>query len=162
FEGNVHVPELDRLAIEGGEPLPTTAPHRFYLASDEASVRAALDAIASTVYEEFPMLCDESCYARGCPSGQICSAGACRPDPCASSSCGSSQYCVDGACRRECVDGCGSHEVCRDGECVADPCAALGCANCVNGACPGDACRNDAGTLRACGAGRACTDGECR
>lgn len=168
---------MNELADAGGMPAAKTGPTRYYRADDSTALNTALDNIVKTLIagggDVGPgvEVCDDSCYAVGCPSGEICVAAACQKNPCASVSCEAGTYCyTDGhspgqcvkPCRASCAAGqrcirgecqtaackqpCESGQRCGSGgQCEADPaCFPVQCRNgqgCVGGACVDDPCR---------------------
>jgi hypothetical protein len=130
FGGGLSISEkqaLTQMADAGGKPAPT--PEKFYLADDADQLNKALADIFQVVRDEFGgMLCDDSCYANGCPNpGELCIRGNCSPNPCAGVSCGRDEYCytdgvMPGRCVRACVRGCPTGTRCDKGACIKDPC----------------------------------------
>jgi hypothetical protein len=133
FGGNLGAAEklnLNDMAKEGGEANPDPA-FDYYPAESEAALAMQLDRIIRTITgagDAGPnaVLCDDSCYTKGCPTGQICVQAVCQGNPCAGKTCGAGEYCYsDGttaSCVGTCTATCGAGSRCVRGECVADPC----------------------------------------
>lgn len=107
------------------------------------------------------------CNTFGCPSGELCVASECVPDPCLGVDCAAGCTnelgcsCNDGACVPNCDDTlCPEGQRCAtDGTCIPDVCAGVECdlfEACVEGACTQDPC-----ALISCRVGQVCTDGVC-
>ena len=159
---------MNKMAMAGQEPCTGAACNgqQFYAAEDDAGLQAAIDSISSQIFGEFGGLCDDSCYANGCPNaGEICVGGKCKLDPClsVSSTCAPGDYCYTdgnspGTCTRECPQSCAPGESCTLGGCLADPCLSVSCdasTYCKNGACLPAACKN-------CDPSLFCIDGVCK
>jgi hypothetical protein len=167
---------LNAFAVAGGVPNPD-ASLDYYPADNEQTLVASLDAILRTVTSGGDAggggsaLCDDSCYANGCPTaGQICAGGTCKANPCANITCPAGEYCQsDGSnasCAPTCVTPCEVGQRCILGKCQADPCgspcsagakcdAASG--QCVTDpACSGVLCKNHQGCF-----GGVCKDDPC-
>ena len=121
---------LNDMAKEGGESNPDPT-FDYYPAETEAALTMQLDRIIRTITgsgDAGPgsVLCDDSCYTKGCPTGQICVQAVCQANPCAGKTCGAGEYCYsDGttaSCVSTCSGSCGAGSRCVRGECVADPC----------------------------------------
>ncbi len=110
----------------------------------------------------------DSCYALGCPDGQICTetehGEECQADPCKDKICGAGQFCRQGECidscafvscpsTQRCIDGvcdrdlcggqCNADQICVNGKCLLDNCQGIKCDHgfvCDNGNCIGDPC----------------------
>ncbi len=165
---------LMRMAIAGGVQKqgcdagsPTSC---YYVANNATELQAALDAISQVVAGELGPSggCDETCYAQGCPSGQMCMNKACVADPCSGVQCASGQACVNGACNTFCTTTCATGKYCNSaGQCVDEiPCNG-GCDTagkrnqvCVNGACVEDYCSGATGNLK-CPSGTVCKRNNC-
>jgi MYXO-CTERM domain-containing protein len=90
------------------------------------------------------------CTDVGCPTGQICTEGVCKVNPCATVTCGEGQYCTDGKCVGLCPEGCAAGTRCVAGACQEDACANVACAGgqvcdpadrtCKTNKCPGVFC----------------------
>ncbi len=102
----------------------------------------------------------DSCYALGCPEGELCIENACTADPCTGVQCGAGEFCRGGQCVVSCATvACALDEVCVDGTCAADPCGGVQCEDgkvCVNGACINDPCQGVN-----CPFGQQCNAGRC-
>ena len=91
-------------------------------------------------------ICDDSCYALGCPKGQVCITEETNPephcinDPCGGKTCSGDTFCRGGGCVGTCKNGCSSTQKCENGNCVADKCAGKNCPN------AGDVCNPTDGT----------------
>ncbi|HEX2568485.1 MAG TPA: MopE-related protein [Polyangia bacterium] len=107
---------------------------------------------------------EDSCYGRGCPTGQVCRSGACEADPCLDKSCAADEFCRDGLCVRTCEGVyCPAGQSCQNGACVADPCGGKVCVQgevCQAGA-NGPSCVRDPCLNVSCGRGRVCQAGTC-
>jgi hypothetical protein len=160
--------DLNQLAVAGGKPRAADCDQQqcYYSANSAAELNAALSAIVSVVDGEFggATSCDDSCYAQGCPSGQICKSGACGADPCASVSCPSG-VCVEGQCQATCAEPCAVNQRCNNGQCVADVPCSPECTErnqiCVSGQCVENYCSGASATLQ-CPAGYECLDNGCQ
>lgn len=160
---------LNDMAKEGGEANPDPA-FDYYPAESEAALAMQLDRIIRTITgagDAGPnaVLCDDSCYTKGCPTGQICVQAVCQGNPCAGKTCGAGEYCYsDGtaaSCVGTCTATCGAGSRCVRGECVADPCETP----CASGRkCDQSTkqCQLDpACSSVICKAAQACRDGKC-
>ncbi len=163
---------LDQMARAGQVPNPDPS-YDFYPADSEAALLAAIDKIMVTITGgEFgtTFRCDDSCYSLGCPSGEICTQGTCKADPCQGKSCEEGKYCFtsggEARCESLCPISCGSGARCVLGQCVPDACG-VSCGsgqicdsstkNCVaDAACAGVVCKVPQG----CRAGK-CVDDPC-
>lgn len=166
---------LNDMASEGGEANPDASAD-YYAAESAAALSMQLDRIARAVTgagagSGASVTCDDSCYSRGCPSGQACLQAVCTANPCAITSCPAERYCYfDGktaSCLAVCTQTCESGSRCVRGSCVPDPCGAA----CPSGrkcdvasrqcqpdpACSGITCK----LTQACQAG-ACIDDPCQ
>ena len=159
---------LESMATAGG--LPDSDPqHKFYLASDAASLDAKLAEILHELVggdAGAPVLCEDGCYGEaGCPSGQVCIQNACQTNSCSGKGCDNSQHCLfDGKtsnCVADCLQPCPNGARCDNGRCVEDACG---------GPCqPAQKC--DTATSRCvadskcdnviCHSSQACYDGKC-
>jgi hypothetical protein len=167
FGSGVDPTTLNDLATAGGTARSGT--EKYYVANDTASLNTALDAIAQVASGELGAKpCDDSCYANGCPAGQICqqkfvsfgsvsmNLGECVADPCASKTCASDQFCRGGQCYYACTQGCAPGEVCKEGTCVSDPgpstCTPACDRNllCQGGRCIDDPCKSTAALFFDC------------
>ncbi len=125
---------LNQMADAGGLALSDPT-YRYYRAEDATALEQALATIVKSVIGGDAgtiATCEDGCYAKGCPSGQVCNQNACRANPCATMNCPSSQYCLptfyaNGMSKAECVDACRSPcpqtSRCDRGKCVVDPCS---------------------------------------
>jgi MYXO-CTERM domain-containing protein len=133
---------LNAMAAAGQPPLPDGGPARFYPATDDLTLAAALSDILSHASGEFgtSQSCDP-CADLTCGTGQRCVAGAtgpsCISDPCSGASCPAGDFCRpnDGGpeCLPTCTTACPSGEACVDGQCSPDPCALGSCRTCPSG-----------------------------
>lgn len=126
---------LNQMADAGGYPVTTDPNYRYYRAEDKTALEQALARIVKSVTggdAGVAETCEDGCYAKGCPQGQVCYKSDCRANPCASKTCPSSEYCVptfnaDGtataACVAACVHPCPVTSRCDKGQCVGDPCS---------------------------------------
>jgi MYXO-CTERM domain-containing protein len=138
---------------------------RFYAAESDTALSAAFDSIFASIVGEFNSLCDDSCYANGCPAGEICVQAACKTDPCASLDglCAPGDYCFTdgnsaGVCSHVCPI-CPTGQSCVNGVCTPDPCATASCVKgqmCQNGACVNDPCAKVS-----CDQNYLCKNGQC-
>ncbi len=139
---------------------------QYYSAESDASLQAAIDSIVGQIVGEFGGLCDDSCYANGCPNaGEICVQGKCKADPCASlrQTCAASDYCFTdgnspGSCTPTCPASCPTGQTCGLNGCATDPCAGITCDAsqfCKNGTCVASSCKT-------CDANLFCIDGVCK
>lgn len=119
---------LTELATAGGKPAAT--PEKFYVADNADQLNKVLAEILNVVAGEFGNgTCDDSCYANGCPVGQVCAQAECRPNPCAGLSCRAGEYCFTdgvkpGTCVKACAKPCEAGRRCVQGACVSDACGA--------------------------------------
>jgi von Willebrand factor type A domain len=137
----------------------------FYEASDAQQLEAALSQIVHVVSGELGgFSCDDSCYAQGCPAGQVCQNSQCAADPCAGVSCGEGSACVEGVCEQFCAQTCVGNQRCENGACVDDSACPGGCTGrnqtCVAGACVEDLCSSQGRTLE-CPATHICYKNAC-
>ena len=159
---------MNKMAMAGQVPCTGTAcaGQQYYSAEDDAGLQAAIDSISQQIIGEFGGLCDDSCYANGCPNaGEICVGGKCKLDPCITvrNTCAPGDFCyTDGAspgtCTRVCPTTCPPGESCGLGGCQPDPCAAMTCdaqSYCKNGACLPSHCAS-------CDQNLFCIDGVCK
>ncbi|MGQ0508173.1 MAG: vWA domain-containing protein, partial [Myxococcaceae bacterium] len=130
----------------GCDPAAANSLSCYYNATNASELQTALNAIQQAVNTELGTAggCDETCYAAGCTSGQICKQAACVADPCASVTCGPNEACVEGTCRKFCTTACALGHYCDNGTCKEEvPCAG-GCNGrnqiCVGGACVENYC----------------------
>ena len=121
---------MNQMADAGGVPTGDATYH-YYQAGDAASLDAALSKILVTISGELgSAMCDDSCYAVGCPNpGDKCIGRSCQKDPCAGVSCEAGQYCYTdgtspGACVAVCPAACAIGTYCDRGQCVPAPCGA--------------------------------------
>ncbi len=167
------LPAVDKMAMNdmanaGGVPCTgaTCNGQAYYAAEDAAGLQAAIDSISSQIVGEFGGVCDDSCYSNGCPNaGEVCVAGACKPDPCAAvrSTCAPTDYCYTdgtspGTCTPICPMTCAPGESCTTNGCALDPCASVSCDTasfCKGGTCVPSTCKD-------CAAGQICLDGACK
>jgi hypothetical protein len=158
---------MNQMADAGGVPCTDTTCNgkHFYAAESDSSLNAAFDQIFASIVGEFNALCDDSCYANGCPDGDICVQAACKPDPCASLAtlCAPGDYCfTDGTSAAVCAHPCplcATGESCTSGVCTPDPCATASCVKgqiCQNGACVNDPCAKVT-----CDPNYLCKNGQC-
>src|SRR6185295_18335366 len=82
---------LDSMAMAGG--LPDNDPaHKFYLASDQASLDTKLASILKQLLggdAGEPVLCEDGCYGNGCPGmNEVCINSQCKPNTCPTMTCG--------------------------------------------------------------------------
>lgn len=128
--GTTEKQNLNDMAKEGGEANPDPA-FDYYPAETEAALVMQLDRIIRSITgggDAGPgsVLCDDSCYTNGCPSGKVCVQAVCQGNPCDAKVCGSGEYCYSNgttaACVGPCNTSCGAGTRCVRGECVADPC----------------------------------------
>ena len=164
---------LNQMADAGGVPAMAAGAIRFYQADSATSLNAALDAIIKVVIKGSGdigggvTVCDDSCYVAGCPTGQLCSGGACQVNPCSTISCGLGEYCYTdgvsgtGACTSACWQSCPSGQRCILGTCqqsaCADACPIATQCDAASGSCrPDPAC---SGVL--CKVGQGCKGGRC-
>jgi hypothetical protein len=80
-------------------------------------------------------VCVTSCLGIGCPSGQSCLDGTCRPDVCAGITCNDNEVCnpTTGRCGTSlCQSSCMVGQGCNpsNGACMPDPCARVQCGAC--------------------------------
>lgn len=150
--GGVNSQNLDDMAFYGLGPGNHNCGHLgeshcYYKAGASFSdFKAVFDKIVSDAGggEFGGALCDDSCYATGCPAGQICTTEETDPsphcinDPCMGSKCTGNTYCRLGACVKSCDKGCATGSRCQDGTCVPDLCAKVSCN-------PGQVCDPGAG-----------------
>jgi hypothetical protein len=165
---------LDAMAVAGGPVCvdPSCNGHKYYPAESADALAMAIDSVSRQIIGENSELCDDSCYgASPCPSGQICVAAACRPDPCANlTTCAPGDYCLTdgtstGRCVHACVAGCKLGQLCVDGQCQDDPCASVACTPgqvCVGGACVIDPCLGKTCAAHLSCSGGSCVDDPCR
>jgi hypothetical protein len=107
---------------------------------------------------------DDSCYSKGCPSGETCVGYLCVKDPCPPGRCPADQVCIEGQCFDSCLNvKCAPGEACSKGKCVKSPCEGYPCSSnfickVVNGlpSCVEDPCR-----VVTCLKGQVCRDGAC-
>jgi hypothetical protein len=116
--------------VTGGDPL-----YHFYRAEDSTALEQALALIVKYLSggdAGTPATCEDGCYAKGCPTGQVCAQNACRVNPCGAKTCPASQYCLptfynNGTSKADCVDACKSPcpqtSRCERGQCVGDACS---------------------------------------
>jgi hypothetical protein len=121
---------MNQMADAGGVPSGDPTYH-YYQAGDATSLGQALDKILVTISGELGnAMCDDSCYANGCPNpGDKCIGRMCQKDPCAGVSCSNGQYCYTdgtspGTCVSVCATPCGAGTYCDRGQCVTAPCGA--------------------------------------
>ncbi|HNI59794.1 MAG TPA: vWA domain-containing protein [Pseudomonadota bacterium] len=126
---------LNLMADAGGFPLTQDPTYHYYRAEDATALEQALATIVKSVVGGDAgtiATCEDGCYAKGCPGGQVCYQNSCRANPCATKTCPSSQYCLptfyaNGTSNAECVDACRSPcpqtSRCDRGKCVGDPCS---------------------------------------
>jgi hypothetical protein len=167
--GGVNPANLNAMANAGLEPQSgcagTSASPCYYSASNATKLNMALDKIINQITGggEFGMaMCDDSCYANGCPPAsdgttQICVTDEtstmphCVPDPCYGvTNCAPAGYCRQGQCVMPCP-ACKMGEVCVSGTCLADPCAGIVCPDgavcsqqtgqCIVNPCVGKTCK---------------------
>ncbi|MGA9524046.1 MAG: hypothetical protein WBV82_21475, partial [Myxococcaceae bacterium] len=124
----------------------------YYEASNATELEAALNEIVTVVGGELGgFSCDDSCYAQGCPAGQVCENAQCVADPCAAVSCNEGSACVDGVCKAFCSESCIGNKRCEDGVCVDDSICPSACTGrnqtCVAGQCVEDLCSGQGQTL---------------
>jgi len=121
------------MALAGMEPLAGCDPKNpakpcYYAATSIEAFKLALDAIFRGISQEGIGLCDDSCFAVGCPAGdvcafpQACAAPGCVPDPCLGKTCDPGKYCSGGTCLSPCPR-CDPGQRCVADTCVVDPCA---------------------------------------
>ncbi len=128
--GTTEKQNLNDMAKEGGEANPDPA-YDYYPAETEAALLVQLDRIIRSITgggDAGPgsVLCDDSCYTNGCPTGKVCVQATCQGNPCDSQTCSNGEYCYsDGAtasCVAPCTVSCSAGSRCVRGTCVADPC----------------------------------------
>src|SRR5262245_17088496 len=136
--GGVQPANLNDMANAGKEPIAgcngNTVPC-YYSASNAQKFNDAIDMIINHVVggEFGNVMCDDSCFANGCPAGEVCVTDElnpqphCQPDPCAGAMCGANEFCREGACVRACLTPCRANEKCVDGLCVIDLCYNVKC-----------------------------------
>ncbi len=135
FSGNLPAEAqagLNQMADAGGVPAPQTGGNtdRYYKADSANALTQALSSIFESISAGdagMSQLCDDSCYAVKCPTGQGCTGGICKANPCSNFICPEGQYCyTDGAsapaCKKVCDISCGSGQRCILGQCFATPC----------------------------------------
>ena len=142
MSGGVNPDNLNKMAKAGGVPImgcTGAANSRCYYSASNA--QKFIDAINKVINEvvgggEFGMaMCDDSCYANGCPEGYVCQTDefnrkpACVPDPChgVKEQCPPTAFCRQGQCIEACPRQCRPTERCVDGQCLANPCAMVTC-----------------------------------
>ncbi|MBI2892732.1 MAG: SUMF1/EgtB/PvdO family nonheme iron enzyme [Deltaproteobacteria bacterium] len=139
--------------------------------SCDPSTGACVDRCAGVVCDD-GLRCDpddaaclpDDCYyfSERCAEDEVCTNGACTPDPCDGVECGTDRYCRGGDCVAFCDSvSCGRGERCVDGACLPDRCARVSCAEWCDpatGDCAPDPCKGVN-----CPLGRVCDglDGEC-
>src|SRR5262249_12429504 len=109
--GGVNSIFLSRMAVAGKEPLKGCAGNkaypRYYSATNQQPSTDAIKTIlpAVTGGGEFANpSCDDSCFANGCPQGQVCTTDEqntqphCVNDPCGGMQCPSGTFCRMGGC----------------------------------------------------------------
>jgi hypothetical protein len=159
---------MNQMAMAGGEPCTGAACNgqMFYAAESDASLQAAIDSISQQIFGEFGGLCDDSCYANGCPNaGEICVNNACKLDPCLSvrPTCAPGDYCYTdgnspGTCTPSCPQTCPPGQACTLSGCAPDVCAGVVCdsmSECKGGVCAPLTCKD-------CPANLFCVDGQCK
>lgn len=160
---------MNQMADAGGVP-NNDATYHYYQAGDASSLGVALDKILITISGELgTMMCDDSCYANGCPvAGEKCIGRSCQKDPCAGVNCATGQYCYTdgtspGTCVGVCTTPCAAGTYCDRGQCVTAPCG-MPCG-------PGKTCNQATRSCEAdarcamltprCQVPRGCIDGKC-
>jgi hypothetical protein len=159
---------MNQMAMAGGEPCTGASCNgqMFYAAGSDASLQAAIDSISEQIFGEFGGLCDDSCYANGCPNaGQICVNDQCQLDPCLSvrNTCAPGDYCYTdgnspGTCTPACPETCPPGQACTLTGCAPDLCAGIVCDSmlqCKDGVCAPTTCKD-------CPANLFCIDGQCK
>jgi hypothetical protein len=163
--------QLGEMALAGGEPRypgcdgGTDAGPCYYNADDSQSIQAALSAIVQVVAGELgTTTCDPTCYAEGCPSGEICLASSCGPDPCSDVKCDAGSACVTGHCEAFCTSPCSAGFRCANGQCVQDQTCPSGCPGenqiCIGGTCVENYCSGYTEILT-CPPGDVCSENAC-
>ncbi len=178
--GGVQPDNLNTMAKNGLEPVAGCNGANipcYYSASNAQKFNDAIDMIINHVVggEFGNMMCDDSCFANGCPQGQICvtnelnPAPHCEPDPCAGAMCNQGDFCRMGQCVHACLTPCKANEKCVDGNCELDLCYNVQCSDpevcnpltgqCGENPCIGKNCK--APTTCDLGTGN-CVDDQCR
>ncbi|HMU40784.1 MAG TPA: hypothetical protein PKE31_17375 [Pseudomonadota bacterium] len=126
---------LNQMADAGGFPVQGDPNYRYYRAEDATALEAALATIVKSVSSGdagAEQTCEDGCYGKPCPSGQVCYQNECRVNPCETKTCLATQYCLptfnsDGTNSAACVDSCSQPcpvtSRCDRGKCVGDPCS---------------------------------------
>lgn len=159
---------MNMMAAAGGEVCTgsTCNGQMYYAAEDDAGLQAAINSISNTIVGEFGGVCDDSCYADGCPSaGQICVQGQCVDSPCngIDQNCAPGSYCYtdgtsSGSCTASCSKACAAGQICTRTGCAPDPCATM---SCPSGTCKSGFCiTNDC--MPGCKPGQDCVNGTCK
>ena len=117
--------------------------------------------LCASVMCNAPKICQHGqcvdCYTLGCPTGQMCNAGACQTDKCLGVNCGANQYCDSGSCVDLCtVNKCPSSQRCVGGACMTDNCATTPCGGGEFCDQTTGQCRVDTCAVIQCGRGQKC------
>ncbi len=160
--GGVNPKNLNNMAKAGLEPIPNctglSGSPCYYSASNAQKFSEAIDKVINQVVggEFGSTMCDDSCYANGCPEGAVCVTDAktqkteCVPDPCKGATCNTGDFCRDGQCVHACLAPCKSNEKCVDGKCLPNACSGVVCelgkvcdpyGKCIDNPCAAKPCR---------------------